>query len=54
LFKNSQGFGKKCQKTAGGGIFLTHTVVLGGEAETRHYCCWWPHGQQHCQDNVAV
>jgi len=25
LFKNSQAFGKKCQKTAGG-IFLTHTV----------------------------
>jgi len=25
LIKNSQPFGKKCQKTAGG-IFLTHTV----------------------------
>jgi len=25
LNKNSQPFGKKCQKTAGG-IFLTHTV----------------------------
>jgi len=25
LIKNSQTFGKKCQKTAGG-IFLTHTV----------------------------
>jgi len=26
LIKNSQPFGKKIQKTAGGGIFLTHTV----------------------------
>jgi len=29
LIKNSQPFGKKFQKTAGGRIFLTHTV----------YCC---------------
>jgi len=27
LIKNSQPFGKYCQKTAGGGGFLTHTVV---------------------------
>jgi len=27
LIKNSQPFGKKCQKTAGG--FLTHTAVSG-------------------------
>jgi len=26
LIKNSQPFGKKCQKTAGEGFFLTHTV----------------------------
>jgi len=26
LIKNSQPFGKNCQKTAGGGDFLTHTV----------------------------
>ena len=26
LIKNSQPFGKNRQKTAGGGIFLTHTV----------------------------
>jgi len=26
LFKNSQPFVKKCPKTAGGGIFLTHTA----------------------------
>jgi len=26
LIKNSQPFGKKFQKTIGGGIFLTHTV----------------------------
>jgi len=26
MIKNSQPFGKKFQKTVGGGIFLTHTV----------------------------
>jgi len=26
LIKNSQPFGKKIQKTVGGGFFLTHTV----------------------------
>jgi len=26
LIKNSQPFGKKFQKTVGGGFFLTHTV----------------------------
>jgi len=28
LIKNSQPFGKIFQKTAGGGIFLTHTVCI--------------------------
>jgi len=32
LIKNSQPFGKNFQKTAGGGIFLTHTVYyVGGD-----------------------
>jgi len=34
LIKNSQPFGKKCQKTAGGGLSLTHTVVC--------LCGLWP------------
>jgi len=29
LIKNSQPFGKKFQKTAGGDFFLTHTVGVG-------------------------
>jgi len=31
LIKNSQPFGKKFQKTAGGGIFLSHTVYGIGD-----------------------
>jgi len=34
LIKNSQPFGKKCQKTAGG-IFLTHTVEVLGRIHYR-------------------
>jgi len=31
LVKNSQPFGKKFQKTVGGGIFLTHIVYVAAQ-----------------------
>jgi len=42
LIKNSQPFGKKFQKTVGGGdFFLTHTVVLSQLVAVKYACCCW-------------
>jgi len=36
MIENSQPFGKKFQKTAGGGIFLTHTVGAYWQQRANH------------------
>jgi len=45
LIKNSQPFGKKIQKTAGGDFFLTHTVHYSNTVRIsklrRFLTAWW-------------